>query len=315
MLEGSRTGLDVGLSPHQATECVLEVAAPEQEGRFVLGITLVQEHVAWFDDVSQGNGCCQTVRVSSATPLDLLIEEIRWMGECERRLCEQQHPAAAPAGTPFLDATAIRETVPVGLSTTRREAAAARVAAELEPTLTKEREYRQLIGDLREIVHSVAPAGSTVLVVNRGDARLLDFDNRDGWHFPQDPSGTYAGFYPADSMAAITHLESLRKRGAEFLVFPHTSCWWLDHYEGLRDYLDEHYQRAWSDRRCVIYDLKGPADRVATLRSAGEQANGRSHVAALPSSEPTAPTILSDWEHARRHYRGPGDEPSRAESA
>jgi len=282
VLEGVRSGLDGGLTHQQSTKCVLEVAAPEQEGQFILSITLVQEHVAWFDDLAPDNACCHPVRVSTASPLDLLKEEIRQMAACERGMRMDLH----------------------------RERAAARVVSQLGSTITKQREYGELIGDLREIVHAIVPAGSTVMVVNRGDARLLNFDDREGWHFPQDPSGTYAGFYPADSEAAISHLETLRAHGGKFLVFPSTASWWLEHYEGLRVHLETHYRRAWSDRCCVIYDL----GEAAASSAPGERENGRRYIG-TPSIDPSAPTILSDWEHARRSFGGSADGPSYVWSA
>ena len=33
------------------------------------------------------------------------------------------------------------------------------------------------------------------------------------------------------------------RHGAAFLVFPRTGLWWLEHYRGLRDHLDENYTR------------------------------------------------------------------------
>jgi len=34
--------------------------------------------------------------------------------------------------------------------------------------------------------------------------------------------------------------------------------WWLDHYDGFRTHLDARYPRLWSDRQCVLYDLRQP---------------------------------------------------------
>ena len=49
--------------------------------------------------------------------------------------------------------------------------------------------------------------------------------------------GTYAGHHPADSAEAIAHLEALRAKGAEYIVFPQTALWWLDYYDALRELL------------------------------------------------------------------------------
>jgi GT2 family glycosyltransferase len=114
--------------------------------------------------------------------------------------------------------------------------------------------------DLRERIHDLVeqsiPAGATVLVVSRGDEGLLDLAGRRAWHFPQDADGVYAGHYPSDSGEAIEHLEQLRERGGEYILFPETGLWWLDHYEGLV----EHLRRAGDPlvaepETCVIYGL------------------------------------------------------------
>jgi SAM-dependent methyltransferase len=120
-------------------------------------------------------------------------------------------------------------------------------------------EYQQLIHRIRGIVCAALPDEATVVVVSRGDDALLALDGRMAWHFPQDESGVYAGYYPADSAAAIAHLEALRARGGQFLLFPATSLWWLDHYTELAQYLDDTYRRVVRhEDTCVIYDLRTP---------------------------------------------------------
>ena len=71
---------------------------------------------------------------------------------------------------------------------------------------------------------------------------LLALDGRRGWHFPQDEDGVYAGYYPKDSTTAIAHLERLRGKGADYLLFPEPALWWLTYYDGLRAYLQDRYE-------------------------------------------------------------------------
>ena len=66
-------------------------------------------------------------------------------------------------------------------------------------------------------------------------------DGRRGWHFPQAAKGEYAGHHPADSAAAIEHLESLRAKGGQYLLFPATAFWWFEHYRDFKQYLDARY--------------------------------------------------------------------------
>jgi len=47
----------------------------------------------------------------------------------------------------------------------------------------------------------------------KGDADLVTFDGRQGWHYPQTPTGLYLGHHPANGAQAVAHLESLRHRG------------------------------------------------------------------------------------------------------
>src|SRR5262249_54237122 len=87
--------------------------------------------------------------------------------------------------------------------------------------------YPQVRRRIREVVNAGLPTGSVVVVVSRGDDTLLQLGPRRGWHFPQTEAGVYAGFYPADSGEAIAHLEEIRRKGADYLLFPSTAFWWL----------------------------------------------------------------------------------------
>ena len=116
--------------------------------------------------------------------------------------------------------------------------------------------YRKLLDEIRHAVRDNVPAGATVLVVSRGDDELLDLDGRLAWHVPRDEHGAYAGYHPADGAAAVTEIERLRSQGGEYLLFPETALWWLDHYAGLREHLDDRYSRLLPDgESCVIFAL------------------------------------------------------------
>ena len=101
--------------------------------------------------------------------------------------------------------------------------------------------YRRLVGRIGAVACEAVPSDTIVLVVSKGDDRLLELDGRHGWHFPQNDNGVYAGYHPVDSDVAIAHLESLRAKGAQYLLFPATSRWWLDHYEGFRQHIEQRY--------------------------------------------------------------------------
>jgi hypothetical protein len=118
--------------------------------------------------------------------------------------------------------------------------------------------YQRLIRQIREVVRAALPPGATVIVVSRGDEALLELgDGRRGWHFPQDEDGVYAGHYPAGSAEAIAQLEEIRARGADFLLFPATAFWWLEHYGEFRQHLEDRYQLfVRQEETCLIYALR-----------------------------------------------------------
>jgi hypothetical protein len=121
----------------------------------------------------------------------------------------------------------------------------------------------------RELVHATVPLDATVLVVSKGDPELLQLDSRTGWHFPRIENGNYAGAHPADSGEAIRHLEDLRRQGAQYLVFPGSSLWWLDYYVGFTRHLETHHRAVLRrEGTCLIFGLaEGPDARVAAERA------------------------------------------------
>ncbi len=125
-------------------------------------------------------------------------------------------------------------------------------------------EQEPLIQRIRDLVRTHLPSDGTVLVVSKGDDSLLNLDGRRSWHFPQAADGTYLGYYPADSAEAITLLEASRSKGGDFLLFPKTAFWWLEHYGELRHYLEHHGQVvAYRADTCLIISLR---NHVSDLR-------------------------------------------------
>jgi GT2 family glycosyltransferase len=125
--------------------------------------------------------------------------------------------------------------------------------------------YQQLTRRIREMVQTTLPVGATVLVISNGDEELLRLDGKRAWHFPQTQDGVYAGHHPADSAEAIARLETLRAKGAEFLLIPHTALWWLDHYGEFKKHLDSQYALvARQEETCLIFAL---ADRDPIMSS------------------------------------------------
>jgi glycosyltransferase involved in cell wall biosynthesis len=130
------------------------------------------------------------------------------------------------------------------------------VIAEI-PSLVSQQQYRQMVARVQDAVSEGVPEGAVVAVTTRGDPDLLNVKDRKAWHFPQNESGAYAGYYPRNGAEAIKHMETLRQKGAGFLVFPETSVWWLDHYPELKRHLEQHYREVMRrNGTCIIFDLR-----------------------------------------------------------
>ena len=115
--------------------------------------------------------------------------------------------------------------------------------------------YLETTKNIRDVAGRTLPQCARVLVVSKGDDELLKLNGCHASHFPQDDSGNFAGFYPGDSAEAIAQIETLRAKGAEFLIFPSTSRWWLDHYAEMRLHLEKSAS-AYECDSCVIFDIR-----------------------------------------------------------
>lgn len=117
-------------------------------------------------------------------------------------------------------------------------------------------EYRDLVARVQATVAAHVPPGSSLLVVSKGDASLLEMPGRTALHFPQDGSGAYAGHHPRDGATATAELEQRRRAGAEYLVLPATARWWLQFYEDFALHLVSHGEIvADLPDTCTIYSL------------------------------------------------------------
>jgi GT2 family glycosyltransferase len=115
--------------------------------------------------------------------------------------------------------------------------------------------YRSLKAGLQQAVVEHIPHGATVLVISRGDEELLELGDRKAWHFPRDEDGGYTGYHPKDSNDAIERLEALRDAGAQWLVIPEPSLWWMKHYRKFARRLRDRYELISDDDAGKIFRL------------------------------------------------------------
>ena len=140
--------------------------------------------------------------------------------------------------------------------------------------VTSRERYPALIAETQRRIRAHVPEGSVVLIVSKGDEDLLRMDGYRTWHFPRDEWGTYAGHHPSTSAEAIGHLRQLYGQGAQYLVFPATAAWWLDHYRELADHLaTAHSLVASEEGVCAIYELRPSAvfDAFASFEESGDE--------------------------------------------
>ena len=139
---------------------------------------------------------------------------------------------------------------------------------------------------VRRLVESSTQPGARVLVASRGDTELLQFASRQGGHFLQEPSGTYAGHHPGSDAEAIDQLEHLISRGAGHLLLPATASWWWDRYPTFIDHLETTHRLVRGDPDTgALYSLgvAGTADAPATSSSPLAEEVGRLVRSVIPT--------------------------------
>jgi glycosyltransferase involved in cell wall biosynthesis len=103
-------------------------------------------------------------------------------------------------------------------------------------------------------VEEIVPAGCAFVLVDQDEWATEDvLRGRRRFLFIEE-DGEFWGF-PADDAMAIWHLELLRTRGAEYIVFPWPYLWWLEYYRGFVAYLRSHYRLRVMDDRVVVFEL------------------------------------------------------------
>jgi glutamate-1-semialdehyde 2,1-aminomutase len=154
-------------------------------------------------------------------------------------------------------------------------------------------DYGELVANVKAVAKSALPPDATVAVVTKGDASLLELDVAAAWHFPCADDGSWLGYNPPDGGWAIEHLESLRGRGLQYLVFPSTSIWWLEHYEELKRHLDDEYIVAVEDDSCVIYSVALNPALYGRSREDEVRGHDRALAEELGHAVPETPDVVS----------------------
>lgn len=127
--------------------------------------------------------------------------------------------------------------------------------------------YAASIRAVREVVRREVPREARLLVISRGDDTLLNLYGRQAWHFPRGEDGFFLGEYPADSADAVEQLERWRSAGANFLVIPRSSFWWLEYYGEFSDHLSRNYSNRVADENVLLFDLGAASGGLGIQRA------------------------------------------------
>jgi hypothetical protein len=184
---------------------------------------------------------------------------------------------------------------PNGLSSLVNEQALEGLAARQGVTAGAGPDDTAQISRIRKLVADATATGATVAVISRGDDRLVDLCGRRGQHFPRDSDGAPLGYHPCSGPSAVTHLEAARAEGAEYLLIPGPSLWWLEHYPELRRHLEARYRSLrWEAETAALFDLRESPEPSVRTPEAGSAEVGLS----TPEREPAA-VILAENRGSR----------------
>jgi hypothetical protein len=120
-------------------------------------------------------------------------------------------------------------------------------------TWTKELPWIEDRTLLARQIEALIPAGETLILVDQeqfgaslvAGRRVFPFLEKDGKYWGP----------PADDEQAVRELERLRHAGARHIIFARHVSWWLDHYQGLREYLRSNFRLVGDDPRMIAFDL------------------------------------------------------------
>jgi len=115
-----------------------------------------------------------------------------------------------------------------------------------EPDVALHPDHEMLLANVRSVAAALLPAGAEVLVAVEDDDRIIDLGGPVGRHFRLD-----------DGARAIAQIEARRTTGAEYILIPRTSQWWLERHSALRTYLQTRFSLVTRQENvCSIYDLR-----------------------------------------------------------
>jgi hypothetical protein len=158
---------------------------------------------------------------------------------------------AVVAGEPVADGGAVRIAAAlldrIATLERRLERREGKVAALENELWTLDREL-----SIQELF-ALVPRGDSFILVDEGRWGEWPVDGPRALPFPEH-EGVFAGC-PADGGSALRELLRLHTSGATHVAFPRASCWWLEQYPELRDFLFAHARVVLDNGRLLVYRL------------------------------------------------------------
>jgi hypothetical protein len=167
-----------------------------------------------------------------------------------RRAADQSTPPAS-AGNGHVDVATVESNGPTdGPSSDALGDVLHRIKETVDATY-----WLSLMQRIREIVQTATPKGAAILVVGSADDDLMLLPGRHAKPFPQTADGSFSRRYILRGTEVVSQLEQLRLTGAEFVLFPATSLWFLEHYQELREYLQNACTPVFNAEWCKVFKL------------------------------------------------------------
>ena len=181
--------------------------------------------------------------------------------------------------------------------------------------------YRRLVERVRAAVARRSPAAPRSSSSAGATATLVELEDRAGRPLPPGPGGATSATTPATARRRSTSSSTCARGGAEYLVLPATSYWWLEHYGGFAEHLREPIPGHRADA-CTVFRLARRVDAPSRGRwrderhgqrppRSGEYAELVARVQARRSSLncPPGPRCSSSARATRRCWSCPASSP------
>ena len=125
---------------------------------------------------------------------------------------------------------------------------------DIEPASWPRDHWYHKVKEAMDQVKQVIPAGSAFILMDENHwVTDSDFFGRKRIPFVS-VEGEFSGS-PTDDDAAIAVIKEEIYKGAKFVVVPWSCFWYLQHYEGMKSWLDEHAHCSVANELVHIYDL------------------------------------------------------------